>query len=86
MRILWPDAIGYDELLHVDVYEASIFEPPLQFDPWTCLIAGHFECAVNFLMVPLEASAVETPVLRAGVAVPVLELNPPAWPDWSDFH
>ena len=78
MGILWPDAVGNDKLLHVDVHEASISEPLLQLEPGTDLVAGLLECPIDFVVVPTKPSAVETAVFRRGIDVPVLEFNPAA--------
>ena len=53
MGILWPDAVGNDKLLHMDVYEAGLLEPLLQFDPRTDLVAGLLERAVDYVVVLL---------------------------------
>lgn len=62
MRILRPDAVGNDKLLHVDIYKTGILEPLLQPWPRTDLVTSLFESAVEFIEVPLECGTVETPV------------------------
>ena len=78
MRILWPDTVGNDEFLHVNVHEASVLEPLLQLGSGTDLVALLFERAVDFVEILLERGAVEAAVFGVGVAVPVLEFNPAA--------
>ena len=78
MRILWPDAIGYDEFLNMDVHETGVLEPFLQLGPGTDFVALLLERAVDFVVVPFESGAVVTAVFRLGVAVPVLKFQPTA--------
>ena len=69
MRILWPDAVGNDKLLHVDVYEAGVLELFLQLGPGPDLVAGFLERAVDFVIVPFYLGAVVTAVFRGLEAV-----------------
>ena len=78
MGILWPDPMGNDELLHVDVHEAGVLEPLLQLGAGTDLVTGLLERAVYFVVVPFESGAVETAVERGGVGIEILEFDPAA--------
>ena len=78
MRILGPDTVRNDHLLHVDVHKAGLPEPFLQLGSWTDLIAGQLECAIDLVVVPTESGAVDTAVFRDWIAVPILEFDPAA--------
>jgi len=76
MAILRPDTKGNGELLHVNVHEASVLEPLLQLGPRTSFVTGLLKCTIDLTEILLEPGVFETAVLRVGVAVPVLKLNP----------
>ena len=76
MAILWPDAVGDDKLRHMDVDEARVLEPRLQFDSRADLVTSLLECAVDFVIVPFKPGVFEAAVFRERIAVPVLEFNP----------
>lgn len=78
IALLWPDAVGNQKLLHLDIHKTGPLEPLLQLRPWTDLIAGHFKCPVDFSVVLFKACALETVVVGEWIGVPVLELYPAA--------
>ena len=78
MFILWPNAIGNDKLLYVDIHKAGVLEPLLQLGPRTYLVSSLFERTNDFVVVQLEFGAVQAAIFRVRVAVPVLEFNPAA--------
>lgn len=63
MGILWPDAVGSNELLHVYVHKASVLEQALQFHPGTDLISSLLKRAMDFIEVLLEPGVIVTAVL-----------------------
>ena len=78
MFILWPNAIGNDKLLYVDVDKTSVLEPSLQLGAGTDLVTGLLERAADFVVIPVEPSVLQTTVQGNGIYIPILEFNPPA--------
>ena len=78
MGILWPDTVGNDKFLHVNVNETSVLEPLLQLGARTDFVTGPLKCSVDFVTVSFEPGTLVTAIYRVGVAVPIVELNPAA--------